>query len=153
MEIAILTKCHCGAAGLQQSTGVRGDGGGGLYVGSVSPGGHAVGEHGLVGRHRHRGVRYRHVEDERVIDIPVRHWKDRATHNSDFVHELIQWNTGRDVQTRPNAGDDDVNNRVINVRPQVGNRLPRKHNQTQDSTTNGHYESTVVHCQYLVERE
>ena len=55
-----ITECNRGAAGLQQSTGVRGDGGGGLYVGSVSPGGHAGGEHGLVGRHRHSRVRYKH---------------------------------------------------------------------------------------------
>ena len=79
-----------------------------MDVGSVSPGAHAAGEHGLVGLHRKRSVRYRHIEDIHKIHVrAVLTGSQRAAHHSDFFQKFIDGNTGREVQARADSGDDD----------------------------------------------
>ena len=79
-----------------------------MDVGSVSPGAHAAGEHGLVGLHRKRSVRYRHIEDVHEIHVrAVLTGNQRAAHHSDGTQQLIDGNTGREVQARADSRDDD----------------------------------------------
>ena len=79
-----------------------------MDVGSVSPGAHAAGEHGLVGLHRKRSVRYRHIEDIHEIHVrAVLTGNQRAAHHSDGTQQLIDGDTGREVQARADSRDDD----------------------------------------------